>query len=235
MLSGDARNEWLTILAVGALLSLSALLLWWPLVFLPLGLTLFGVAFFRDPHRRPPTQRGAVVAPCDGKVSSIHPIEHFEPLGEAATCIRIFMSVFDVHVNRCPCHGKVAALAHKPGEHRNALNPDSAEANESNLIVLRHPMRDEPVAAVRQIAGAFARTIHCGVREEQILQRGQRIGIIKLGSTTELYLPAHLEPAVQIQVGQKVKGGLTVVARVKSTRDQAEPAPAESASAATNV
>lgn len=222
MLSADARNEWLTILTVAMLLAVTAIVfkLWW-VVLAIIVIAAALIAFFRDPERNIPTHRGIMVAPADGKVSSIHQVDHFEPLGGPATCVRIFLSVFDVHVNRAPCHGLVTHLAHKPGKHLNALNPDSAEVNESNLIVLHHPIRRYPVAAVRQVAGLCARTICCNLEKDQTVQRGQRIGIIKLGSTTELYIPNELKPQVQVSVGQKVKGGETVLAHITAVENQA--------------
>lgn len=224
MLSPYGKSEWLTIAAVGLLLLIACLLLgWWLLAVLVVAAAAALLSFFRDPHRRIPSQRNVVVAPADGKVSSIHTLDHFEPFGGPATCVRIFLSVFDVHVNRSPCHGQVSQILYKPGQHLNALNPDSAEANESNLIVMLHPTRRYPVAAVRQVAGLLARTIACGVREGDILQRGQKIGMIKLGSTTELYLPADLQPQVVVELGQKVKGGITVLAHVVTKDAPAAP------------
>jgi len=233
MLSPHARNEWLTIAGLGVLLSVTAGVfgLWWAVPLCVIA-AIAGLLFFRDPDRAIPSQRNAVVAPADGRVSSVHEIEHFEPFDGPATCIRIFLSVFDVHINRCPCHGRVRSITHKPGEHRNALNPDSAEVNENNLIVLEHPVKGHPVAAVRQIAGLLARTVVCTVEEQAILQRGQRIGLIKLGSTTELYLPATLKPQLSVQAGQKVSGAVTVLAMVTPpTRSEGEPEaePAEKA------
>ncbi|MEX0744141.1 MAG: phosphatidylserine decarboxylase [Phycisphaeraceae bacterium] len=233
MLSGFARNEWLTIIAVGMMLAIATLVmgLWWLAVLVLLAAAAL-VAFFRDPHRRVPTQRGAVVAPADGRVSSVHRVERFEPFDGPAMCIRIFLSVLDVHVNRSPCHGEVLSIAHKPGQHLNALNPESAEVNESNLVVLVHPIRRQPIAAVRQVAGLLARTIVCRAREGQVLQRGERIGIIKLGSTTELYLPEALAPELSVEQGQYVYGGLTVVA-VMTPRESAAAVTVPGADAST--
>jgi len=208
MLSPYAKNEWITIIAIGLLLAVTSVFvgLWW-LVFLILPVVAALLAFFRDPNRKTPSQRGAMIAPADGRVSSIHEVEHFEPFNGPATCIRIFLSVLDVHINRSPCHGQVTSITHKPGDHKNALNPTSAETNESNLIVLVHPIRRHPLAAVRQVAGLLARTIACGVHEGDVVQRGQRIGMIKLGSTTELYLPSDLQPKVAVQQGQRSTPG----------------------------
>ena len=221
MLSRDARKEWMTILAAGLLLAVSAAVVgsWWALAAVVL-VTAGLVAFFRDPERHVPTQRGVMVAPADGRVSSIHELDHFEPFEGPATCVRIFLSVLDVHINRSPCHGEVLSVTHKPGSHINALNHESAEQNESNLIVLVHPIRRQPVAAIRQIAGMLARTVTCTVRPEQVVQRGQRIGIIKLGSTTELYIPAQMKPRIVVQRGQRVAAGTTVLAHVTGREDE---------------
>lgn len=215
MLSPYAKNEWLTIIAVGFCVGLSAVLLgYWPLAVVVGLVTIAVLTFFRDPERPVPPARGAVVAPADGKVSSVHDVEHFPPFDGPAVCVRIFMSVFDVHVNRCPCHGKIASITHKPGAHRNTLNPESAEDNESMTTLWVHPVKGHPIAAVRQIAGLLARTIHNGLRQDQVVQRGQRMGIIKLGSTSELYLPKTLQPDIKILQGQKVLAGITILATV---------------------
>jgi phosphatidylserine decarboxylase len=124
--------------------------------------------------------------------------------------------VLDVHVNRSPIYGRVTAIRHKPGEHLNALKPESAERNESATLTLHHPTHGHPVAVVRQIAGSIARRIVCGVEEGEILQRGQRFGLIKFGSTTELYLPQPDRVRVEVREGQYVYGGATLVAMVGS-------------------
>jgi len=236
MLSPLAKQETLTIAVVGMLLSAAALLLdaWW-LLFVTVPLTLALLAFFRDPERRTPTQRGVMVAPAHGRVSSVHEVEHYEPLGGPATCVRIFLSVFDVHINYSPYHTAIRSITHKDGAHTNALNPDSAEDNESNLLILDHPTRGYPMAAVRQVAGMIARTIVCSVEEGQVLQRGQRIGLIKLGSTTELYIAQDLAPQVQVRQGQKVVGGVTVLAQVTPIEGAAIVAKQEQDDANTGV
>ena len=182
------------------------------------------LAFFRDPDREVPTQRGQVVAPADGRVSSIHDVAHYEPFDGPAKCIRIFLSVLDVHVNRSPMHGRVTSVTHKPGKYLNALKAESAEFNESVTIVLEHPTHQTPVAAVRQVAGAIARRIVCGVKLGDVLQRGQRFGLIKFGSTTEVYLPMPERVDVRVRKGQYVWGGSTVVALVTSRSDAPSPA-----------
>ena len=221
MLSGYGKREWLTILAIGLMCTGTFLVVGWYWAVLPVVIIAGGLlSFFRDPPRRVPTQRSIVVSPADGRVSSIHEVEHFDPFDGPATCIRIFLSVLNVHVNRSPCHGVVESIEHRPGLHRNALNPESAQDNESTQLLLVHPVRRHPVAAVRQVAGLIARTIVCAAEQGKVLQRGQRYGMIKFGSTTELYLPKDHTPQVLVEQGQRVFGGLTVLAHVTSPQAQ---------------
>jgi phosphatidylserine decarboxylase len=215
MISRYALREALVIVAIAVMLAATAAVvrLWWALpVILLLAAAL--LAFFRDPRRRVPFQRGIMVSPADGRISSIHRAENFEPFGEPATCVRIFLSVFNVHINRSPAHSMVSSVQFTPGAKLNALSAKAAEANENNLIVLVHPARKTPVAAVKQIAGMLARTVTCGVKTGQIVQRGQRIGMIKLGSTTELYVPDSLQPQLLVEKGQKVYAGTTALLKV---------------------
>ena len=215
MLTAYGKREWRTILAIGLTLAATCVFVqWWQLAAACIVVTAALLSFFRDPVRSIPSQRGVMVSPADGRVSSVHELDYFEPLGEAAVCVRIFLSLLNVHVNRCPCHGQVDSITHQPGRHLSALNPRSARLNEWNLIVLRHPTRGHSVAAVRQVAGLLARTIVCGVKLGQILQRGERLGMIKFGSTTELYIPQSARPRVTVQKGQKVFGGQTVLAQL---------------------
>ena len=218
MLSPYGRREWRAIAAIGLMLLVTCLVIgwWWPAFAIVL-LTTGVLTFFRDPHRRVPTQRGVFVSPADGKVTSIHRVEQFEPFGEAALCIRVFLSVLNVHINRSPCHAVIALTRHQDGHHLSALNPTSAEVNEWNLIVMRHPTGGHHVAAVRQVAGQLARTIRCGVKIDQTVQRGQRIGMITLGSTTELYIPESRGAKAAVVQGQRVRGGTTVLARFEAT------------------
>ncbi|MAE64371.1 MAG: phosphatidylserine decarboxylase family protein [Phycisphaeraceae bacterium] len=216
MLSVYGKREWMASLAMGVMLggTLLGVGLWW--LALPVfALTAAVLSFFRDPERRVPTQRGVVVSPADGRITSIHKVDHYEPFGAPAICIRVFLSVFNVHINRCPCHARIESVEHRPGDHLSALNPRGVEANESNLIVMVHPTHHHHVAAVRQVAGQFARTIVCAAMPERIYQRGQRLGMIKLGSTTELYLPATLEPKIEVEVDQQVRAGLTIMAMLQ--------------------
>ena len=230
MLSSYGKREWLTIIAIGVALAATMIMVeWWIAAIVVVVAVVALLTFFRDPNREIPSDRNVMVSPADGRISSIHRVDHFEPFGGPATCIRIFLSVLNVHVNRSPCHSKVTSITHKPGQHLNVLNPRSAEVNESNLIVMLHPINHQPVAAVRQVAGLIARTIACGVKPQQILQRGERMGMIKFGSTTELYLPATTDPQPKVRQGQRVYGGTTILATVapatKETETVAEATP----------
>ena len=155
----------------------------------------------------------AVVSPADGKVSDITEIDHDDIIGGPAVRIGIFLSVFNVHVNRSPCDGRVTQVIYKPGKFINAMNHNSASSdNESNTVVLAEPNGDRPVAVVKQIVGLIARRIICTVKDGDQVTRGDRIGMIKFGSRTELYIPKWLDPQVKVAVGQTVRGAADVIA-----------------------
>jgi phosphatidylserine decarboxylase len=181
------------------------------LVFLlPLAFAMF---FFRDPEREPEdASPSAILAPADGKVVAITagqmPITNV-----AAAKIDIFLSVFDVHINRAPAAGKVARRAYAAGAFLNALKAEAGEANESNTVLLE--VQGGRHIAVKQIAGVIARRIVCDVKEGDFLFAGQRFGMIMFGSRTQLFIPADagFEPCVT--VGEHVKAGRTVLGHVK--------------------
>ena len=220
MLSSYAKTETTTVTAIGLMVGVtSALVGWWWLAAPIAAAAIFVIAFFRDPDRRIPAEKGIMVSPADGRISSIHNVPRIDAFDGPAVCVRIFLSVFNVHVNRSPCHAAVVNKSHRPGRHMNVLNPKSAEVNEACTLDLVHPVRRHPVAAVRLIAGMIARTIVTDAEPGRILQRGQRIGIIKFGSTVELYLPESLSPQVLVTQGQRVKGGQTILAKVAQPAD----------------
>jgi phosphatidylserine decarboxylase len=173
-------------------------------------------AFFRDPDREITKDTKAMVSPADGVVSDITELESCDILGgEPAVRIGIFLSVFNVHINRAPCDANVAEVIYKKGKFVNAMSHSQASSdNESNTIILNEPGTTTVVCAVKQIVGLIARRIVCTVASPQPVLRGQRIGMIKFGSRTELYLPKRLEPQVLVQVGAKVQGGLVVLATI---------------------
>ena len=225
MLSPHGKPQYFVILLSAALLigTFVFIQLWW--LAIPVALVAAALlAFFRDPERVVPVRRNIMVSPADGRVSSIHEVERFEPFGEGAVCIRIFLSVLDVHINRSPCHGVVGPIVKKPGKYLNALKPESAEENEWCTFPLLHPSKKTPVAAVRQVSGMIARTIVCAAQEGQTLQRGERFGMIKFGSTTELYVPKSFQPKVLVTMKQYVWGGVTELMEVTPPNEGGAPA-----------
>jgi phosphatidylserine decarboxylase len=188
-------------------------LAWWPLALFVVPVLIWLFAFFRDPDRQIPAEQHVMVSPADGTVSDITELENCELLGNVpAVRVGIFLSVFNVHVNRCPCDGKVARVIYKKGKFINAMSHARAsEDNESNTVVLAEPATEKPIAVVKQIVGLIARRIIFDPKDGEILRRGQRIGMIKFGSRTELYVPRWLEPQAKVQVGQSVRGGADVI------------------------
>ena len=172
---------------------------------------LFCLYFFRDPQRYPPARPGALLAPADGRVVSVEPVVPPPELDmgpQPRWRVATFLSVLDVHVNRMPADGAVTRIAYKPGKFLNAADELAGEANERNAIAVR--LSGGQTIAVVQIAGLIARRILCGVREEQAVRAGDRFGIIRFGSRTDLYLPEGVRPLVT--VGQTMVGGETVIA-----------------------
>lgn len=170
-------------------------------------LTAAMACFFRDPERVVPQTPGAVVSPADGR---LHEIE----LKEGRRRISIFLSVTDVHVNRAPYAGKVTQVIYKPGRFIPAYRAAASHENESNRMTIDS---SEAVIDVKQIAGILARRIVCRAHPGDRLSRGQRYGLIRFGSRTDLFLPADAD--VVARVGDKVRGGETVLAYLKVPRD----------------
>lgn len=174
------------------------------------------MAFFRDPERPLPTSAEAWVSPADGLVSDVTEIAHDELLNGPAIRVGIFLSVFNVHVNRAPCDGKVLKTIYKEGKFINALHHDQASNdNESNTILLGNEA-GEPIAVVKQIVGLIARRIINTATEGTTVTRGDRIGMIKFGSRTELVIPTRLDPQIQVKPGQKVRGCCDTIAIVRA-------------------
>ena len=184
----------------------------WPLALLVLPVLLWLFAFFRDPERVVPADQDVMVSPADGTVSDISEVPNDELLGGPAVRVGIFLSVFNVHINRSPCDAKVLAAYYKKGRFINAMRHQLAsDENESNTVVLGDPTDGRPVAVVRQIVGLIARRIIFSAETGQMLRRGERIGMIKFGSRTELTVPKWMQPQVQVQVGQTVRGAADVI------------------------
>lgn len=164
--------------------------------------------FFRDPERRIPAGDDLIVSPADGRVVEVRPAGASE---EAR--IAIFLSLFNVHVNRSPVTGKVRSVTYSPGAFRPAYAPDASTRNERNTLALEGPCGR---VGVSQIAGVVARRIRCFKKEGDPVIRGERIGYIAFGSRTELTLPAEAE--IVVRAGDAVRGGETVVAKLAGSR-----------------
>jgi phosphatidylserine decarboxylase len=198
-------------------LTIAALLLgdpWCWLALVPVVLLVWLISFFRDPARRIPDDPQAIVAPADGRVVDVTPLAQYDFIGGPAVRIGIFLSIFNVHINRAPTNGRVVEMHYHPGEFLNAMRPESADRNEFMWIGLERAERPPQRFAVRQISGMLARRIVCTLRPGQTVTQGQKFGMIKLGSRTELILPADAAE-VLVHVGDKVRAGRDIVARWK--------------------
>jgi len=187
------------------------------LAWLGLLFTLFCLYFFRDPERVPPGRAGALLAPADGKVIALAPAIPPTELGLGPVPrwrIGIFLSLVNVHVNRVPADGTVTRIAYRHGGFANARSDRAGETNERNAIAIRLP--DGREIAVVQIAGLLARRILCDLREGDAVRAGDRFGIIRFGSRTDLYLPDGVRPLVA--EGQTMIGGETVIAELAPDR-----------------
>jgi phosphatidylserine decarboxylase len=195
----------ISLLAVALLLHMLVGGWLWSLV--PLLLAVFFLWFFRDPARAIPHGEGLVVSPADGKVTEVRRVT--TPEGESLR-LSIFLSVFDVHVNRSPVGGLLREVQYQKGEFLNALNPASAERNEQNLAVIE---ADEGyTVSFKQIAGLLARRIVFNPASGARLERGQRIGMIKFGSRVDVLLPGNAQ--LQVKRGDRVKGGSSILANI---------------------
>ena len=189
---------------------LSAVYFWYfaPAFAVGLGFVLF---FFRDPERRVPSVPDVLVSPADGKVVEIGEVDEPEFLGQRARRIGIFMSPLNVHVNRAPCDGEVEAVEHRPGRFLGAYKESASSENERTSLVLRNAAGGRTRVLVRQIAGVLARRIVCDAAVGDRLERGQRFGMVKFGSRAEVYVPAGSGLEWSVRVGQRVRGGETVL------------------------
>lgn len=216
------------LLLAGGFAALTALALYvFPYVaIVPALLCLEMLWFFRDPYRKVPTEPGLLVSPADGKVVEIEELEHDEFIGGPAVSIGIFLSVFNVHINRAPSQSRVIGLKYQPGKFLNALRPESARENERMCVYLQEPAPSYRKMEVRQITGAIARRIVCAAAPGDRLARGERFGMIKLGSRTELVIPREDGLQIQTKIGDRVKAGATILARYTAPASSVEPAAA---------
>jgi phosphatidylserine decarboxylase len=198
LLSTGAEGVWRLAgwLAVTALLVIGGLIVW----------------FFRNPNRAIPGGAGTVVSPADGVVVTIEELEHDEFIGGPAILIGIFLSIFNVHINRCPLAGRVIGLRYQKGKFLNALRPESARENEQLAVRLQETQAPFRRFVVRQITGAIARRIVCWLKPGDELATGEQFGMIKLGSRTELVLPREAGLAIKVKTGDGVNAGSSILA-----------------------
>jgi phosphatidylserine decarboxylase len=197
-------KEGIPYIVVPLLLAAAAAVLgfWWVAGFLLL-LTLFMAFFFRDPKRVPPSDPDVVVSPADGKVTRI------SPAGADSTVVSIFLSPLDVHINRSPIPGKIVDVLYSPGKFLMATNEKASLVNEQNALTIQ----GEKITVVcKQIAGILARRIVCWKARGDSLGLGERFGMIKFSSRTDVLLPANVQ--VTVKEGDRVRGGTTVIGRI---------------------
>jgi phosphatidylserine decarboxylase len=222
---GDAivpiHSDGIKFVAIAAGVALLLFLLWPPLAWLAVLVTAAIAYFFRDPPRVTPLREGLIIAPADGRICAI---EHVRPpvelgLGEALRQrVSIFLSIFDVHINRAPSAGRIVRSIYVPGSFLNAAHDKSSEDNERRGIVIDTGANGE--IAIVQIAGLIARRIVTFVNEGDSVGVGQRVGLIRFGSRVDLYLPPSRGALVAL--GQRAVGGETVIADLKSPEPERE-------------
>ena len=195
---------WISWLAVTALFVIGVLIVW----------------FFRNPQRKIPEDEGLVVSPADGKVVAIEELEHDDFIGGPAVEIGIFLSIFNVHINRIPIAGRVIGLKYKEGKYLNALRPESAKENEQLAVKIEGTEAPHRRMIVRQITGAIARRIVCWLKPGDELSKGEQFGMIKLGSRTELVLPKEEGLKFLVKIGDHVQAGSSILAEYESNEQR---------------
>ena len=209
-----AREGW-PFIAIFGLVSLILYFLYAPLGWIGLVLTLWCVYFFRNPDRVTPEREGLIISPADGivqMIAEVSPPEELDMGSEPVVRVSVFMNVFDCHVNRIPCDGRIGKLVYVPGHFLNASLDKASEENERQMV--RIDLESGTFVGAVQIAGLVARRIVCYLEEDQIVLAGERFGLIRFGSRVDIYLPhGAVSHAV---IGQKCVSGETVLADLKS-------------------
>lgn len=180
---------------------------------IPIGMLAFLINFFRDPNREVPEGTGLIIAPADGTVSHIVPVFEDNYLQCDTTKISIFMSVFNVHVNRMPVHGRIEFIKHTRGKFLDARDDECFRHNENNVMGLSI-MGSHRKIAVKQIAGKIAKRIVCAGNIGDVLRQGQRFGMIKFGSRVEVFIPNSVKFEIMVKVGEKTTAGKTVLGKI---------------------
>lgn len=187
-------------------------LVWLPEVILLIVLV-WVFSFFRDPHRVIVNDPRLLLSPADGTIAAVETLDSVEGFDGPVLRIEIFLSIFNVHINRVPCPVEIGEITYKPGKFLDARNPQCSKVNEANEVKMTRLDDPKDPMLVRQISGAIARRIVCDAQTGQKYAGGDPFGMIKFGSCTELFVPAREGLICQVQKGDKVKAGLTVLAK----------------------
>ena len=185
--------------------------------FFLLGLASLTLFFFRDPERKVPDGDDLILSPADGRVIDVSEVEEGSLLSSGGKVVRIFMSIFNVHVQRSPVKGKVESIKYNPGKFMAAYTEKASRDNESNLIGIQIDKSSNSSGGrilVKQIAGRIARRICCWCKEGDNLDAGQRVGMIRFGSRADVYFPQEIE--IRVKKGDRVVGGETVLGKFRS-------------------
>ncbi|MEN6384972.1 MAG: phosphatidylserine decarboxylase family protein [Phycisphaerales bacterium] len=199
-----------------ALAGLSIVLFWITEILLFIVLV-WMLSFFRDPNRKIPTGDDLILSPADGTVTEVQVVDEPEFIKGKATRIGIFLSIFNVHLNRTPCSVKIEKINYHKGSFINAMDPNCGKVNESNDLAMTRLSEPREKLFVRQISGAIARRIVCDADVGREFTGGAIFGMIKFGSRTELYLPAESTAKILVKKGDKVRAGLTILAKYDRT------------------
>jgi len=204
-----AREGNFYVLVPAALAVVVFFLGFWPVALLLGILAAFMAFFFRDPERQPPSDPNVVVAPADGRVTRVRPVEESSD-DRSATVVSIFLSPLDVHINRAPIAGEITNVAYTRGKFLMATNESASLVNEQNALTIK----GERITIVcKQIAGILARRIVCWKRAGERVALGERFGLIKFSSRTDILLPASVD--VVVAEGARVQGGTTIIGRIR--------------------
>lgn len=203
-----ARDGFVYVLLPAAVAAVFAVLGFWPVAVVFGLLAAFMAYFFRDPNRATPSDAHAVVSPADGRVTRVKAID--DQVANSATLVSIFLSPFDVHINRAPIAGRISNVSYTRGKFLMATDENSSLVNEQNAITIEG---EGATVVCKQIAGILARRIVCWKQAGERVELGERFGLIKFSSRTDLVLPANIE--VLVKEGARVKGGLTVIGRIR--------------------
>lgn len=176
-------------------------------------------SFFRDPNRIIPNDPNLLLSPADGTIAAIETMPSCAGFDGPVLRIEIFLSIFNVHINRVPCPVRIGQITYKPGKFLDARNPQCHKVNEANDVEMFRLNAPQDRLLVRQISGAIARRIVCEAKTEQEYPAGAQFGMIKFGSCTELYVPVRDTLKCAVQQGDTVKAGLTVLARYELAAD----------------